>query len=738
MRLACCVDRARVAWRALAALRGAAVVAASMLAAAASADAQERAAPEVCLTAVVSAPSIDGVLDDAAWTSAAVIEQWTEQRPRDGAPASDRTTVRLAYDASHLYVAIHSAYSDPSSMRANLGERDRLGDEDVVALYFDPFLDRQRAFRFAVNGYGVQADGLLSAGGDDFDDDFEGDESWDALFESKGRLVADGWVAELAIPFKSLRYPDRRDGEHRWGFQVLRRVEARDAQYVWAPMSRDVQGFLTQMGILCGLRNLSTSRNLELLPTIAAVRATARDRDSGALVHEPVDPSIGLNVKYGITSDLTLDVAINPDFSQIEADRPQITLNQRFPLFYEEKRPFFLEGQDLFSTSANLVHTRTIVDPFIGARLTGQIGRTAVGLTVADDRSSENTADGVGAKAAVVIGRARYEFRPESFVGVIVTDREQGRQFSRLAGVDARFRIDDTKNLSVLVAGSDHRDEVNQRRRGVAADVDFRRSGRHLEYGARHQLRSPDFRTDLGFVQRVDIADTEVDASYNFRPEGRVVRWGPEVEYSRIYDHRGELQDERLETGVDAELARNISLSVSRARVLERFAGVDFRTSEYSTRINVSASRRVSAELDVEWGDGVEYSETPVVGRSRGVEAEITFRPSSRVEATFSIEASRLTDPRTDTTLVRQTLYRLHGSYQFSDRLFLRTILERDTGLSRAGANALLTYRVNAGTVAFLGYDDRFAAQDRTAPPPHRLRLTNRAFFTKLSFLWRM
>lgn len=273
---------------------------------------------EICIARTTESIRIDGILDDAAWTTAATIARFQQQRPRDGEPATETTSVLMTYDADRLYIGVHAKYADPSMMRANLGDRDRIGDDDVFAVYLDPFLDRQRAYRFAVNGYGVQADGVLSTGGDDFgDDDFEGDDTWDALFESKGRVVADGWTTELAIPFKSLRYPNREGGEHRWGLQLLRTVQARDEQDAWAPMTRDVQGFLTQMGVLCGLRDLSTSRNLEWLPTLAAVRMTTRDETSGALVQQSIDPTAGLGVKYGLSSDLTLDLTLNPDFSQI-------------------------------------------------------------------------------------------------------------------------------------------------------------------------------------------------------------------------------------------------------------------------------------------------------------------------------------------------------------------------------------------------------------------------------------
>jgi hypothetical protein len=269
--------------------------------------------------------------------------------------------------------------------------------------------------------------------------------------------------------------------------------------------------------------------------------------------------------------------------------------------------------------------------------------------------------------------------------------------------------------------------------------LEFRRSGRHLEYGAQHRFRSPGFRTDLGFVRRVDIAETQADVSYDFWPQGAVVRWGPQVEYLRNYDHHGVLNDERLEGGVSVQLARNIVIRADREHVLERFAGIDFRADGYSLGADLNASRRVSADIEVEWGDGIEYSDTPILGRSRSAEIEVTLRPSHRLETDLSVELSRLSDPQTGSTLVRQTIYRMRAAYQFSDRWFLRTILEHDTGLSRAGANVLLTYRVNAGTVAFLGYDDRFEQLDLiSAPGSVRYQRTNRSVFTKLSFLWRM
>ena len=205
------------------------------------------------------------------------------------------------------------------------------------------------------------------------------------VFSSAGVLVQDGWTAELAIPFKSLRYPSRGSGDpHRWGFQIARSIASKDEVDVWAPISRDVAGFLTQMGLLDGLIDLSTSRNLEILPTFTAIQFRALNTDTAGF-DEQTQPEGALNLKYGVTSNLTADLTYNPDFSQIESDISQVEVNQRFPLFFPELRPFFLEGQEIFRVAGpvTLVHTRTMVDPRYGAKLTGKVGDTTVGVLFA-------------------------------------------------------------------------------------------------------------------------------------------------------------------------------------------------------------------------------------------------------------------------------------------------------------------------------------------------------------------
>ena len=336
-------------------------------------------------------PDIDGRLDDAAWRSAATITEFTQQAPLEGAPATEDTEVYLAYDSEHLYLGFHLHYSDPGLMRANRVDRDTAWQDDLITIYIDTFLDQQRAYDFDLNAFNVQGDGIVNATGNTRGGPIPiADRSWDVLFHSATRIVDDGFMAEMAIPFKSLRYPQRAPGQpHQWGFQIVREIKGKNEENaVWAPMSRDVAGFHRQMGLMEGMTDFSTSRNLELLPSFSAIQFGSLDPDKSRYVDLDVDPDVGLNVKYGLTSNLTADLTVNPDFSQIESDRPQIDVNQRDPLFFSELRPFFVEGAEIFDFPGpvTFVHTRTIVDPTLGAKLTGKAGRFAVGvLTAADE-----------------------------------------------------------------------------------------------------------------------------------------------------------------------------------------------------------------------------------------------------------------------------------------------------------------------------------------------------------------
>src|SRR2546425_102119 len=311
-------------------------------------------------------PVIDGKLDDEIWKQATVLKDFYQIQPGDNIAPSKPTEVMLGYDSKFLYVAFH-CYDEPDKVRANIPKRDNIFDDDYVGILFDTFNDSRKAYEFDFNPLGVQADGIWTDGqGEDFNPDI--------VMESKGIVTADGWTVEVAIPFKSLRYVAGKD--KLWGAHFWRRIKRFNNELdMWMPINRDISRWLGQEGHLAGLEGISTERTLELIPsltlsetgkrkaTLTSYQVSAGMKDPGRFVNEPVKFDPGLTGKFSITPNVTLDFAINPDFAQVESDQLVITANQRFPIFFSEKRPFFLEGIDIFNTQIAAVHTRAIIDP---------------------------------------------------------------------------------------------------------------------------------------------------------------------------------------------------------------------------------------------------------------------------------------------------------------------------------------------------------------------------------------
>ena len=705
--------------------------------------------PTVRVTRTESPPDIDGRLDDVVWQTAATITELVQYSPLEGEPATEDTEIYIAYDSQHLYFGFYLHYVDPSILRANRVDRDRAAADDLMTIYLDTFMDQQRSYDFDLNAYNVQGDGIVNLGRAGRTGIPPADRSWDGLFSSAAQIVEDGYIAEMAIPFKTLRYPQRPEGTpHRWGFQIVREIKGKNQENdVWAPMSRGVAGFMTQMGVLEGMIDLSTSRNIEVLPTFTAVRFGSLDETTGEFLSDTT-PEGGVNFKYGITSNLTADFTLNPDFSQIESDRPQITVNQRFPLFFSELRPFFLEGQEIFNFTSpvNLVHTRTIVDPRYGGKLTGKVGRTTLGVIFADDEAPgkrDDLADpAFGQTARTFIGRVRYDLYSESHIGALVTDREFIDGYSRVAGVDGQFRIGQTDQVNFVAFQSQHRDEEGQEGSGPVLGAYYNHSGRSLRFSSFVASTDPDFQTDVGFIRRVNTRMTRSNVSYRWWPETWLINWGPRLSYERIYDFDRVLEDEEMETGLNFSFARNISAGVSADRALERFGGIDFLKSRYSVNANASTSRRFSVGGRFNWGDQIFFDPVhPFLGRARGARVNVTLRPVSRLQAAVSANMTRFTDPRNgDLEVFNVKIFRALSTYAFTDRLLFRNISEYNTFDKTLDLNILFTYRVDAGTVFYIGYDDHYRQADRIDDelfPTTDLRRTNRAVFTKLQYLFR-
>lgn len=541
-------------------------------------------------------PVIDGKLDDEEWKSAAVFKDFYQWRPSDSSPASARTEVFAGYDTRFLYFAFH-AYDEPSKVRATVAKRDAIFDDDVIGVILDTFNDKRRAYELLFNPLGIQMDGFLTEGGND-------DFSVDIVMESKGLVTSDGYIVEVSIPFKSLRYEAGKG--KLWGIHVLRIIKHVNGETdSWMPISQDESGLLSQAGHITGLEGISTERTLELIPSLTlsetgkrkAPITVAQISEGGRFVNEPIKFDPGLTGKYSITPTVTLDFAVNPDFAQVESDQLVVTANQRFPIFFEEKRPFFLEGIDIFQTQIQAVHTRAIIDPDMAVKLTGKLGRNTFGLLVASDNGPGNfnederlTANPrfIDKNASVGVLRLKRDIgKSDSFLGFLATHHKFVDRYNELGGFDGRFRIDKQKTFSWQVLASHSRrvfffpDEGRSRdskKNGFIYAVDYNQDGRHFGQELSAVGRTRFYRSEVGFNRRVNTNSVNWFLRYNSepKPKAKLVSWRVYTNLSTNFDWQGRHQNANDEAQLQLSFKRETFFGVGTDKGYERVFESEF------------------------------------------------------------------------------------------------------------------------------------------------------------------
>ncbi|MEP6923799.1 MAG: DUF5916 domain-containing protein [Pyrinomonadaceae bacterium] len=524
-------------------------------------------------------PVIDGKLDDEVWKHAAVFKDFYQTSPGDNIAPSKPTVAYLAYDAENLYMAFY-CYDEPDKIRATVAKRDAVFGEDNVRVHLDTYDDQRRAYVLGFNPLGVQQDGIYTEGsnnGPDF--------SVDIVMESKGIIVSDGWTLEVKVPFKSLRYSAGKG--KMWGIHVSRNIDRFNDEFdSWMPRDQNMSSWLVQEGKITGLDNIKVERTLEIVPSITVSESGNRKRtffesnvaaqpigailDPGRFRNDGIKQDIGVNLKLNITPNVTLDAAYNPDFAEIEADAPVVLANQRFPIFFQEKRPFFLEGADIFNTPLQVFYSRTIVDPDLAAKLTGKIGKISFGLLAASDNapgnySEEERADPIfrpsqeflDKNALFSVVRVKRDFGKENNIGFFGTMRVFPRQRNFLSGVDGKFKFGDQTTMQFQVAGSHSRrrfydpEEDNVRyRNGNGVGYYF-----NLDYTTKHHGwfieaigRSQDYRADAGFTRRTNTNNVFLFNRFSREPKPKArlisVDWR---QFARMnYDWQGHSQDSLL------------------------------------------------------------------------------------------------------------------------------------------------------------------------------------------------
>src|SRR5882672_8843730 len=542
------------------------------------------------------APMIDGKLDDEIWKQAKVLKDFYQIQPGDNIAPSKPTEVMLGYDSKFLYVAFH-CFDEPDKVRATIPKRDNIFNDDYVGILFDTFNDKRKSYEFDFNPLGVQADGIWTDGqGEDF--------SLDVVLESKGMVTTDGYTIEVAIPFKSIRYVGGKDTL--WGVHFWRRIKRFNNELdMWMPISRDISSWLAQAGHLTGFEGLSAERTLELIPSLTlsetgkrkAPITAAQIAQGGRFVNEPIKFDPGLTGKYSLTSNVTLDFAINPDFAQVEADQLVVTANQRFPIFFSEKRPFFLEGIDIFQTQIFAVHTRSIIDPDFAVKLTGKIDRNTFGLLLASDNGPGNFSEDerptanprfLDKNATVGILRLKRDVgKSDSFIGFLGTYRRFVDVYNQLAGFDGKFRLNKLTTFSWQALGTHSRrpfffpeegKTLDRRENGFIYAVDYNQDGRHFGHEFSMVGRTRYYRADVGFNRRNNTNSPNWFIRYNSepKPKAKLISWRVYTDVSANFDWQGRSQNLNDEMQVQFSFKRQSYVGVGTDKGYERVFESEF------------------------------------------------------------------------------------------------------------------------------------------------------------------
>ena len=702
---------------------------------------------------------IDGTVDDPAWQQATLIKLPFEYLPADNVAAPVDTDFLITFDENHLYMAFRCCDPDPSKIRAHLMDRDAMEtyiQDDHVTVMIDFFNDERRAFLFQVNPLGVQADAIYSE-----TEAFE-DYSWDAIWNSKAKMTEFGWTVEISIPFNQLRFPSN-PGVQTWGMSAVRSYPRSVCHLMSShKRKRDVSSILVQFNKVTGFAGMKTGWNMEVDPTLTINRTDeSKDFPSGELEQGKFKSEPGISIRWGITPNMILNAAVNPDFSQVEADVKELEVNRRYAIRYPEKRPFFLEGADFFLTPIEAVFTRTVADPDIGFKFTGKMGRSALGVFGTHDHLNNlllpsNEGSVPASEDRNVTGgvfRYRHDIGRGSTLGTLYTGRVSDAYYNHLAGIDGFFRLSRTKTVSVqyLSSRTDYSPTVatdfgieQNGFGGGALSSTFTHQGREWSYNLSYMDFAPGFRADFGYIPRVDFRTGNAGFSRNF--------WGKQGGWFDLmtlgayggatFDYDGIRTDSDVHVYVTYSGPMQTDLLIISARKREVFGNTNYDLTQAMVKLETKPTRGLRLFFMTHFGDMIDYTNhrlawhmilNPACELNLGRHINVDFRFKSMRMALKGVE------------IFTADLIQAKLVYNFSVRAFIRAIAQYelisrnptlyDSPVGSKDRNLLtqflFSYKLNPQTVVFIGYSDNHLGDSQI-----NMKRSSRTFFVKLGWAW--
>jgi len=700
------------------------------------------------------------------------VSDFVQNAPSDGQSATEKTEVWMAHTKAALYFVFICYDRHPELVRSHLARRENILNDDGVAIILDPFRDRRLGVAFRVNPAGVQADASWSeANGFDY--------SYDTMWDSEGRVTKDGWIALFAIPFRSLRF---RSNESDWGVVFARFFPRNSEQDFWPRVAADVTGVLSQEGTLHGIEGVTGSHNFQLNPyTLAQNERTFVDIDpaNSFFSSRHFEGADGGEIKLILKDSIVVDATVNPDFSDIESEQPQFTVNQRFPVYFPELRPFFLENANYFVTPGTLVYTRNIVHPEYGIRVTGKIDHTNLGVFVTDDRQpGQAVAPGdplYGKRATAAVGRVSEDLGKGSSLGAIYTDEEFGHGWNRIGGIDSTVRFDqhwtaygqmvESSTMGDLDSGTPPKYSA-----GPAGTVQLQRSGHAFNMQENYGDIAAGLQTQLGFIQANNMRSNQTHATYQWFPKKRFYQsWGLETNQNVAFDHQGDriyhystfdpfwllprnfVVAPLIGENSDTVSPLNYAGLTDFRNFTENFGGFVLRGAPWSQfNFNLQAIRSGNVNYNPAAG------QIPSLLNQETVQLLFTVQPVHPLTLDNTCLLDRDHAVASGAFVYEAQTMRSVANYQFTRSISARLVAEYDSTLANPAqtslqrtkefaSQALLTWLPHPGTAVYIGYSDDLQNLCRNLCDPNNPTLPRtgamlndgRQIFIKASYLFR-
>ncbi|NWL17382.1 carbohydrate binding family 9 domain-containing protein [Pseudoalteromonas sp. Scap03] len=703
---------------------------------------------------------VDGVLNEPHWQQATRVAVNYQDEPNEKGTPPVKTDAYIYDDGHNLYVAFVAYDTDPSKIRAALRDRDTLWQDDNVGLVIDTFNDERTGYEFYVNPLGAQGDIRMTD-----TDEWVSDLSWDAIWDSAGTINEQGYVVEMRIPFKALRFAQNQ-ADSTWGFSMMRNYQ-RDVLYQLSStgFDRDIKCSLCQFDKITGFNNLAPSKNLQLTPTLTALRNDQKTQVPGEWDNGDVDTEVGLDLRWGITKDAVINATINPDFSQVETDSLELDVNTTYSIYYAEKRPFFLDGASYFKSNLfELLYTRTIAEPNIGAKLTGKTDSHSYALMFADDDNSNvllpsNQGSGFASlndKTKAAVARYQYDIGQQGTIGVTTTHRESSDYHNTVLSVDGSYWFNQSDTLNYQIANADTNnskflvDNYNlaESQSDMAYALKLTRDKRDYKLYATYDNIGEDYRTDLGYQEKVDYEKVGFGGGQTWYGDEHdmLTTWSYTADWDKSWAQNGDLLEEEYEGYMTFQGQKQSVFELGLLNRYENYNGNFYNQNigYFYTAFRPTKDLRLS--LYVEYASRIDYTNEQL-GDVLTTQSQAVWDINNHWQLDVRHNYSHLDDYQGRRVFTANLVdFRLY--YKFSMRAMLKLILQfedidrnEDAYFYQVseinkdyGSQLVYSYKINAQTLFYLGYSDK-GYQDDSLKSIER---DQRTFFTKVSYAWQL